>query len=62
MIIIGEHSVVYGYDALAMPIKALHIKTTVEDSDQMWMIPHAIMVLSSMHQINTMDLNMWLKP
>ena len=37
VIIIGEHSVVYGYDALAMPIKALHIKTTVEDSDQMWM-------------------------
>lgn len=37
VIIIGEHSVVYGYDALAMPIKVLHIKTTVEDSDQMWM-------------------------
>lgn len=37
VIIIGEHSVVYGYDALAMPIKALHIKTTVEDSDKMWM-------------------------
>ena len=29
VIIIGEHSVVYGYDALALPIKALHIKTTV---------------------------------
>lgn len=37
VILIGEHSVVYGYDALAMPIKALHIKTTVEESDQMWM-------------------------
>ena len=37
VIIIGEHSVVYGYDALAMPIKALHIKTTVEDYNQMWM-------------------------
>ncbi|MCD5568165.1 mevalonate kinase, partial [Lactobacillus delbrueckii subsp. lactis] len=29
VILIGEHSVVYGYDALAMPIQALHIKTTV---------------------------------
>lgn len=37
VIIIGEHSVVYGYDALAMPIKALHIKTTVESSSKMWM-------------------------
>lgn len=37
VILIGEHSVVYGYDALAMPIKALHIKTTVEDGEQMWM-------------------------
>ncbi|OCX09673.1 mevalonate kinase [Lactobacillus crispatus] len=37
VIIIGEHSVVYGYDALAMPIKALHIKTTVESASQMWM-------------------------
>lgn len=37
VIIIGEHSVVYGYDALAMPIKALHIKTTVEKANQMWM-------------------------
>lgn len=37
VIIIGEHSVVYGYDALAMPIKALHIKTTIEPASQMWM-------------------------
>lgn len=37
VILIGEHSVVYGYDALALPIKALNIKTTVEDNDQMWM-------------------------
>lgn len=37
VIIIGEHSVVYGYDALAMPIKALHIKTTIEPAPQMWM-------------------------
>ena len=37
VILVGEHSVVYGYDALAMPIKALHIKTTVENNDQMWM-------------------------
>lgn len=37
VILIGEHSVVYGYDALCMPIKSLHIKTTVEDSDEMWM-------------------------
>lgn len=33
VILIGEHSVVYGYDALAMPIQALHIKTSVEDID-----------------------------
>lgn len=37
VIIIGEHSVVYGYDALAMPIKVLHIKTTVENNPEMWM-------------------------
>lgn len=37
VILIGEHSVVYGYDALAMPIKVLNIKTTVEEADQMWM-------------------------
>lgn len=30
VILIGEHSVVYGYDALAMPIKSLQIKTTVQ--------------------------------
>ncbi len=36
-ILIGEHSVVYGYDALAMPIKALHIKTSVEDFDELYM-------------------------
>lgn len=37
VILIGEHSVVYGYDALAMPIMSLHIKTTVESSKEMWM-------------------------
>lgn len=37
VILIGEHSVVYGYDALCMPIKKLHIKTTVEKGQQMWM-------------------------
>lgn len=37
VILIGEHSVVYGYDALALPIKALNIRTTVEDGSQMWM-------------------------
>ncbi|GHW01429.1 mevalonate kinase [Lactobacillus nasalidis] len=35
---IGEHSVVYGYDALAMPIQALFIKTTVSDyAGPVWM-------------------------
>ncbi len=37
VILIGEHSVVYGYDALALPIKSLNIKTTVEEYKQMWM-------------------------
>ena len=37
VILIGEHSVVYGYDALALPIKSLHIKTTVEPAEQTWM-------------------------
>ncbi|GAA3636308.1 mevalonate kinase [Lactobacillus hamsteri] len=37
VILIGEHSVVYGYDALCMPIKSLHIKTTVEPNDEDWM-------------------------
>lgn len=38
VILIGEHSVVYGMNALAMPITALHIKTDVEDTDkETWM-------------------------
>ncbi|WEV70180.1 mevalonate kinase [Lactobacillus sp. ESL0785] len=37
VILIGEHSVVYGYDALAMPIMALQIKASVESSAKMWM-------------------------
>lgn len=37
VILIGEHSVVYGYDALCMPIKSLHIRTTVEKNKEMWM-------------------------
>lgn len=37
VILIGEHSVVYGYDALAMPIMSLNIKTTVEPANEMWM-------------------------
>ena len=37
VILIGEHSVVYGYDAIALPIKALNIRTTVEASTIMWM-------------------------
>lgn len=37
VILIGEHSVVYGFDALALPIMALNIKVTVENNDQMWM-------------------------
>ena len=32
MILIGEHSVVYGYNALALPIQALNISTTVEET------------------------------
>lgn len=35
VILIGEHSVVYGKDALALPIKALNITTTVEQSQKM---------------------------
>lgn len=37
VILIGEHSVVYGYNALAMPIMSLHIRTTVEPAPKMWM-------------------------
>ena len=37
VILIGEHSVVYGMNALAMPITALHIKADVEKSDETWM-------------------------
>ena len=38
VILIGEHSVVYGYDALAIPIQTLHIKTTVSDyAGPVWM-------------------------
>ena len=37
VILIGEHSVVYGYNALALPIMSLHIKATVEPGPQMWM-------------------------
>lgn len=38
VILIGEHSVVYGYDALAVPVKTLQIVTTVEPIKQdFWM-------------------------
>lgn len=37
VILIGEHSVVYGKDALALPIKALNISTTVEPANENWM-------------------------
>ncbi|MGQ5709574.1 mevalonate kinase [Lactobacillus sp. PSON] len=37
VILIGEHSVVYGMNALAMPITALHIQADVEKSDETWM-------------------------
>lgn len=39
IILIGEHSVVYGYDALCLPITTLHIKTTVATGqhEQTWM-------------------------
>ncbi len=37
VILIGEHAVVYGYNALAMPIKSLQIKATVEPAKTMWM-------------------------
>lgn len=38
VILIGEHSVVYGYDALALPIKSLHITVTAEKtSGDSWM-------------------------
>lgn len=37
VILIGEHSVVYGMNALAMPITALHIKADVEKSNETWM-------------------------
>lgn len=37
VILIGEHSVVYGKDALALPIAALNISTTIENNSQNWM-------------------------
>lgn len=39
VILIGEHSVVYGYDALCLPITSLHIKTTIENGghQETWM-------------------------
>ncbi|MDF7682681.1 mevalonate kinase [Lactobacillus sp. ESL0679] len=37
VILIGEHAVVYGYDALAMPIMSLQIKASVEPNSTMWM-------------------------
>ncbi|WP_297818968.1 mevalonate kinase [uncultured Lactobacillus sp.] len=37
VILIGEHSVVYGKDALALPINALNITTTVENNSKNWM-------------------------
>ena len=57
VIIIGEHPVVYGYDALAMPIKALHIKTTVESASQMWMDTAADFVLDRKLEINERSWN-----
>lgn len=37
VILIGEHSVVYGYDALALPIKSLNIKTSIEPASGLLM-------------------------
>ncbi|BDR60513.1 mevalonate kinase [Lactobacillus xylocopicola] len=37
VILMGEHAVVYGYDALALPLKSLQIRTTVERAAEMWM-------------------------
>ncbi|RMC40046.1 MULTISPECIES: mevalonate kinase [unclassified Lactobacillus] len=37
VILLGEHSVVYGYNALAMPIKSLWLKATIEPSTILWM-------------------------
>ncbi|WEV44467.1 mevalonate kinase [Lactobacillus sp. ESL0684] len=37
VILIGEHSVVYGYNALALPITSLQITATVEPSKQVWL-------------------------
>lgn len=37
VILIGEHSVVYGKDALALPINALNITTTITENDINWM-------------------------
>lgn len=37
VILIGEHSVVYGKDALALPINALNITTSVENYPENWM-------------------------
>lgn len=38
VILIGEHSVIYGYDALALPIKSLQIKVTASfEGQESWM-------------------------
>lgn len=58
MILIGEHSVVYGYDALALPIQALNITTTVEETDgPTWMDTTHYHGAFLMRRMNTMVLN-----
>lgn len=62
VILIGEHSVVYGYNALALPIQALNISTTVEETaGPTWMDTNHYHVLFLMHRINMTALSILLK-
>lgn len=55
LILMGEHSVVYGHKAIAIPFRALHVKTHVEMSKEWW-------IVSDLYEGSLEKANLALKP
>jgi len=55
LILMGEHSVVYGHKAIAIPFRALHVTTYVEKSEEWW-------IVSDLYEGSLEKANLALKP